>query len=469
MRNKKLIFSLVAVAALGIVGCGTSMNAMEQTDARNEEVEIETKAKKPAFETEGDTTTLKLKGMQEINVIELSEEGSNARAFRVEAKMQGKWETIYTNDLIEAYHMAVLEEPVRTNELRLIIEDTEGAVAITDMSARYLGPITREENFSNTSYVSSTYFEHDWDYIHPDNFKSLTDIIMIGNFSFNNKGEFVLIEHGPTGEGETTHLWNSEYATTTFPKWKEKITNYTDCDVWVSITCFKGQPDGAPGGASDAFHDPAARKAFLDDLVEFAKIYDIAGYDIDWEYPATGSQWADYNNLILEASTLFKENGLQLSSAQSRGTGLSKESLNALDRINIMAYDNYGTTNNHSTFYNSAVKIINEFKGKGIDPQKLVLGMPYYGVKVDSYFEQWDYKHIYNLMQEAGEFDPGKNLYAGWGFNGPNLIRDKVVYALEQEIGGVFIWQMKNDIGEFESDGSLAGTTSRTIDAFIED
>ena len=473
--KKMIVYGMVALC-LGITACTSSMQAMENVADKNDVVEtIEVKKIKEEVLEEAqvqgvNTILLELEGgTQDINIVEVSEQGSNVRKFRLEAHIGGRWQSIYTNDLIEGYHMCVLENTVTTDAIRLVVEEEAAPVTITSMSARYLESVKRDKPFTSTAYLSKNYYEHDWDEIDSNNFASLTDIIMIGNFSFNNKGEFIVIEHDASGLDTTPHEWNSEYAKANFPVWKEKITKQldTNANVWVSITCYKNEPNGAPNGQTDVFHDPKIREKFLCDLVKFAKEYNIAGYDIDWEYPGTASQWQDYNNLILEAAKLFEGNGIMLSSAQATGSGLSLESLNVLDRINIMAYDNYATTKNHSTFYNSAVKIVKEFKNKGISPDKLILGLPYYGVKVDSYFEQWDYKHIYNQMVDANEYDPGCNLYGGWGFNGPNLIRDKVVYAIEQEIGGVFCWQMKNDIKDFSSRDSLAGTTSRTIERFI--
>lgn len=466
--NKKVLVSGILLLCMGTIMGVNTMCALESNDAQQKEVieQLQEPTQEPIQEDSSITLLEFEEGMKEINIVELSEQGSNVRKFRVEARVEGDWQSIYTNDLIEGYHLGALEESITTNAIRLVIEEEASPVTITNISARYLESIQRDKPFTNTAYISSTYFEHDWDYINPDNFKSLTDIIMIGNFSFNTKGELVILDHGPAGDEAHAYAWDSEYAKEKLPIWKEKVTRHTDANVWVSITCFKGSPDGAPNGQTNVFNDPNVRKRFLEDLVYFAKVYDIAGYDIDWEYPGTASQWADYNNLILEASKLFKENGLMLSSAQATGSGLKLESLQSLDRINIMSYDNYGTTNNHSTFYNSAVRIIKEFKNKGIESHKLILGLPYYGVKVDSYFEQWDYKHVYKQMIEAQEFDLGTNIYNGWGFNGANLIRSKVVYALEQELGGVFCWQMKNDIEDFSEDASLAGTTSKTIKKF---
>ena len=480
LSKKVIIYEIIALC-LGITACTGSVsnihkieNNTDQSERveKAEEKKLESKDLEKIQEQDADIILLELEGnMQDINIVELSEQGSNVRKFHLEAHMDGEWKTIYSNDLIESYHMCVLENTVTADAIQLVIDEKVAPVNITDMSARYLEGVQRDIPFTNTAYISNNYYEHDWDDINSNNFASLTDIIMIGNFSFNNKGEFIVIEHDASGLNTTPHDWKSSYVKSIFPEWKEKITSQLDnsAQVWVSITCYKDEIQGTPNGQTNIFHDPQVRERLLYDLVSFAKTYNIAGYDIDWEYPGTVSQWEDYNNLILEASKLFKENGLMLSSAQATGSGLSLESLNALDRINIMAYDNYATTNNHSTFANSAVKIIKEFKNKGISPDKLILGLPYYGVKVDSYFEQWDYKHIYNQMVEENEFDFGCNVYGGWGFNGPNLIRDKVVYAIEQGIGGVFCWQMKNDINDFADRASLAGTTSRTIKRFVKD
>lgn len=456
------------------MGCGNVLPVVEASEpaGSSQEAALESsqvQARGGAVTSEGREFILELGSAQDINVVELKEEGSRIRKYRIDVRQGQEWKKVYSNDLVEGYHLCVLKETVNTDAIRIVVETEEGTSNLTSIVPGLRSAVARTNEFTNTAYVSSTYFEHSWDNINDENFKSLSDIIMIGNFCFDKNGKFVIIEHGADGTGVTPYNWDDQYILSKFEQWKERVMRDPENRLWVSITCLKEGSTGAPGGNTNVFRNADTRKAFIDQLITFGKQYNVAGFDVDWEYPASSQQWQDYNNLINEASKALHENGMMLSSAQSTGTGLSLQSLNALDRINIMSYDNYGTMNNHSTFYNSAVNILKEFKNKGVDPQKLILGMPYYGVKTDSYFEQWDYSHIYNqMMTEQGAVDPGVNVYAKWGFNGTNLIRDKVLYAIEQEIGGVFIWQMKNDIFDFTSEHSLAGTTNDTIQRFIQ-
>ena len=132
--KKMIVYGMVALC-LGITACTSSMQAMENVADKNDVVEtIEVKKIKEEVLEEA-----QVQGVNTILLeLEVSEQGSNVRKFRLEAHIDGRWQSIYTNDLIEGYHMCVLENTVTTDAIRLVVEEEAAPVTITSMSARYL-------------------------------------------------------------------------------------------------------------------------------------------------------------------------------------------------------------------------------------------------------------------------------------------------------------------------------------------
>ncbi|XP_060532351.1 probable chitinase 10 [Cylas formicarius] len=152
--------------------------------------------------------------------------------------------------------------------------------------------------------------------------------------------------------------------------------------------------------------DPIKRANFINTALSWVLKYGFDGFDLDWEYPARrdSSNAADKENfvtLIKELRTVFDKNGLLLTAAVSATPSsvdisydvpsLSKN----LDFINVMLYDFFGswdTTTGHNAPLNgstryvgteyaeySVVTAIEGWLSRGADPQKIALGVPFYG------------------------------------------------------------------------------------------
>ncbi|MDD2628972.1 MAG: glycosyl hydrolase family 18 protein [Limnochordia bacterium] len=417
-----------------------------------------------------------------MNIIHLKEVGSNTRKFRVDAWNGEEWVKVYGNDLIESYHLGVFDT-ITTNAICLVIEDYVGdAVKIKDVAVAYQGPISRDTEFINMAYFTGCNYVFNWDPVEPKKMDSFTDVTMLGNWQFDKHGNFrIMKERDGTGGFEKTLDPDSEEAKVLLQRWYQWMKSSMGENkprLWISITAQKdaqrpdGTPEaGAPGGSVDAFSDPAVRAQFIADVVAHLKEYDLDGVDLDWEYPATASQWQDYNNLVIELAEALHLAGKLFSTAQAPNSGLSTQALNSFDRINIMAYDWFGTDQNHSTFAGAVDAIDTFINQRGVAKEKIVLGIPWYADKKGDSTTQTDWKTIYRLLTANNAIgdhtiDPGINTVDIWGFNGPNLVRNKVLYAIQKEIGGVFYWQVKNDF-DYDFSYSLARTAKETIDRFV--
>jgi chitinase len=160
---------------------------------------------------------------------------------------------------------------------------------------------------------------------------------------------------------------------------------------------------------SDASLTKESRKVFIDSAVVFVARYDLDGLDIDWEYPGLkgdGNKFRpedkeNYTLLLKELRLRFNREGHRLHRRlyTSIATGGGKNFLEHtemakvqlyVDSINLMTYDMYGgdkNTGHHSPLYEhpddpkhvSSNKSVHNYLEAGVKPNKIVLGVPFYG------------------------------------------------------------------------------------------
>nr|CAH7750123.1 unnamed protein product [Callosobruchus chinensis] len=202
------------------------------------------------------------------------------------------------------------------------------------------------------------------------------------------------------------------------------FTNYFSTEGYERFNALKKQNPslktliaigGWNEGATTYSHvlsDPKLRTAFVKNAVEFVKMHGFNGLDIDIEYPGQrGGAASDkitftlfqenFSKLIKELREAFNPHGFLLSAAVPC-TGSSAdisyqvpELSKYLDFINVMTYDIHGSFDGEvghvAPLYASSVdktstaKLLNvdasitAWIQRGASPQKLTLGIPFYG------------------------------------------------------------------------------------------
>jgi chitinase len=186
------------------------------------------------------------------------------------------------------------------------------------------------------------------------------------------------------------------------------------------------------GNFSDAALTEESRAIFAKSAADFVERHKLDGIDLDWEYPnQTGAgnrhRPEDRRNFTLMLKAV-RENLDRLAAEQGRedpylltiATGADEayiantelgEAQRYLDFLNIMAYDFYNglhdVTGHHSNLNpsmrpdqdkNSVVHAVDLHLKSGVPPQKITIGIPFYGRKWEAVRDPG----IHGIFQKAG-------------------------------------------------------------------
>jgi chitinase len=247
--------------------------------------------------------------------------------------------------------------------------------------------------------------------------------------------------------------------------------------------------------------NPATRKNFVQNAIDFAKKYHFDGIDIDWEYPGfvehsgRPQDKENYTLLLKELYTAAKAQNPPLLVTIAAPAGPSNianleigKIHQYLDWINLMTYDFHGpwgdsdnqVTNHNAPLYAPAVgnpqlsvaAAVDLYLQQGVPPKKLILGMPIYGrsfSNTEGLFTAYKGAGV-GTTQEAGMrffYDIKENLLPryqyGWDSNAqvPYLfdptskefvsyddeasLRLKSKFIKQYGLGGAMVWELGMD------------------------
>jgi chitinase len=259
-------------------------------------------------------------------------------------------------------------------------------------------------------------------------------------------------------------------------------------------------------GFSDAALTDASREAFAASAVEFVRKHSLDGVDIDWEYPGQGVANIKYRAEDRENFTRLIQAlraSLDLASGQDGRAGEDRYTLTIasadreyfehtemaklhvyLDWLNVMAYDFFNsltpTTGHHAGLYKSALAAANDrdadssirqHLSAGIPPEKLVLGVAFYGrgftgVRpinhgINQPYARFEGEHRYAEIRH--KLIGGEGFVRGWDdrarapylwnataktfitYDDPKSLAIKADYVREHHLGGMMFWELSQD------------------------
>lgn len=222
-------------------------------------------------------------------------------------------------------------------------------------------------------------------------------------------------------------------------------------DLWCTVNP-KGEliRSDTAGASIDTQEE---RAVLVQNIVSFATEYGFRGIDIDWEFPLP-EEWDDFSALLSELKQGLGKISLSVALYPNRSS-LSEQAIETIDRVHIMAYDQFDQNGFHSTMQ-TAADALNSFVDLGFSPSALSLGIPAYGRPTDA-SAQWIFYRDIDL-QACDPQNP--NLCGNVFFNSPQLAEQKAEYVTENGFGGVTVYHLLCDRTD---ELSLIGTLKNTI------
>lgn len=389
-----------------------------------------------------------------FNTIILREKGWNIKDFSiykaegVNEKGEVKWSLFYRQDKIEDYRLCSFER-ITTDKIMLVIDKSNEPPELAELEVYNALPV-ENPNFASCAYISNKLCVLGADaqpgeknYLDPGYFDSISRVTMIGSGSLDDKtGEITLAEMPGT---DTTYL---EAALAHI----REIAGERQPEIFHS---------GFYGGRL-VFEEPLRSKA-IQNILDFVLKYDLDGFDFDWEFPENHEQFRQLSDFIVDLKKAFEPYGKKISTAwYAWDISLSDEAIAAIDYVNVMGYDEYDQDGNICSFMSGALQPVQYFLDLGFRREQIVLGLPYYarayvnGTLQDRFVND---RSRVGLTHFSGESD-------GFVFNSPQLIADKTAYAIHEQLGGVFCWNLMYD-KQMNEDGCMTKVIQRTMEQRI--
>ena len=185
--------------------------------------------------------------------------------------------------------------------------------------------------------------------------------------------------------------------------------------------------------------DPALRSLFVQNLISVVENYQFDGVDMDWEYPDAGPSALNFLALMQEVRAALPEGKLltaAVAAVGEHGMGVPVESFELMDFINLMVYDGGGEMHASMQYAQDSIDF---WQGRGLPPEKTVLGVPFYARPTET-----AYWRLVKDFPEAAQLDVFDYYGTTINYNGIPTIQAKTRLALERA-SGIMFWRLEND------------------------
>ncbi|QEN07143.1 glycoside hydrolase family 18 protein [Oceanispirochaeta crateris] len=200
------------------------------------------------------------------------------------------------------------------------------------------------------------------------------------------------------------------------------------------------------GSSSDfipMLRDETKKDLFLRELSNLLDEYQLQGIDLDWEFPGNDQEKEFYMDFLTDLRDLSETKQKSLSIAVSRFRSLPDEAYQLPDKIHLMTYDFYGR---HSTLESTREALEYMIARYDIPPEKLWMGIPYYGRIFDGYSpDYWKKSQSYKEIVRQNSLLAHEDEAQGYYFNGADTVSKKTELGKELGLGGFFVWEIGQD------------------------
>lgn len=409
-----------------------------------------------------------LKEPRAFNSVVLKEAGLRVKDFSLSVSDDNQvYRQIFRSDKIE-FHRLCTFDTVQARYLKLTILEADAAPAIREIEI-YNEPARSGKGFRTTAYLSAgdlnSILARDdiatgekealvESYLDSYDLQKLTHLYYFCGVNFDETGLLFL--------GEKT----DDQA-----RLRENLALLLRCmrprmrpDVKLSFVMGKSL-DGP--GMNRAMGEN--RDVFIQNIIAFANQFGFDGVDIDYEFPQTDEDFKTYSDFLIRLKAEMDlhmakgEDNLLSCAFGTRDLHYPQEAVDAIDMVNIMAYDIMDQDGQHASFWSCTEQAGAYLQSVGFRKEQINLGIPFYGTQTNAIMEQYIYKDLTNLSYDANTYSV-PCYYDGSltevYFNSPSMVRDKTAFTLLNGYGGIMIFSLTCDTGSKEGCSLLraAGT-----------
>lgn len=206
--------------------------------------------------------------------------------------------------------------------------------------------------------------------------------------------------------------------------------------------------------------DKQARANFIAQVVAVVSSYNLAGIDLDFEWANKPQEFEDYSKLIIELRQALGESSLLSVSLHPISYKINAAAVSAISYASLQCY---GPSPMRFP-YTQYTKDIAQVLAYGIPTQKLVPGLPFFGVSESQPRSVVGYATFVKaqLITSAAQ---NNVVYNNQEFilNGPELIARKTNYALRESLRGIMFWDLAIDV-PITNQRSLLKAITETIE-----
>jgi hypothetical protein len=456
------IISLILVICILFTSCQQKIEIDESKEfSVMQDAEINGKLK-GTVAAEGTFIEIRFPEKVTFDTVVLKEKGDQIFKFSIWLKDEnGEYKSIYEQDRIGEYRYCDIGEHT-ADSLKICINSTnESQYNLKSIDVLNVEN-NKNEKFRVTSYLVCQWFYGNED-IDIDKMNTITDIILFGVARFDENGNVYLQDldiNGKMISGDK--IFN------------DIIADIKSINLDVKIHCNILGPDGIDSNDKEKLHSQAFVEndsILIENILNLLKTYNFDGLFFDYEYPYKLKSIKDYSDFIVKIDSYMDD--YILGAAFSHWScNISKKAIKALDRVEIMAYDNMNEYNSHAEFATvGGALAIKDFEKHGYDLSKCDLGLPFYG-RTHHGDEAWP---SYAQIEPDLNNNPFKNVISksyltgdtsgnvSTSFNGVQMIKDKTAFANDYGLGGVMVWHYTCDV-PYEDDLSLFKAVQASLD-----
>lgn len=444
MKTGKKILTVLCAAGLlssSLTGCTLkkydtpSLSSQELAYSAESEEQLKklTDNKLSTYETlsEGKSIELDLGEEKSFDQVVLREKGDNLNKFSISVYTDNKWEKVYEGDRILEYHLCYIGH-VTAGKIKITAEDCIEPLKLSEVQIRMSTP--RENDVKVSQYIC---FDDHFDEMAArtdDSFSGyynvVTDAVIIGTISLDEDGNVII----SGGEEKFAHRMEAF----------RKAIGENDTRIWVTVGFDMNDAEGNRSYNATAEFINENIDAVTANIKAFTEKYGIFGVDYDWEYPEKSSQWKAYDKIIIETAKVTKVSV----ALPPWGIKLSNEAIEALEHVNVMAYDLFDERGDHSNIFVAGWDAVRKVMKSGIPAEKILLGVPTYGRTTDKSGDAWPSYKDYDLGKWGNFIEDypyttadGEKKTCDAYVNSYGQVRDKTALALSSGIGGIMIFR----------------------------